>query len=355
MSKINVIYDGDMGGDDLWAIAMMLAHPERFNVLGITTVFGNVSLERATKNVCELLNYTGFGHIPVYKGSDRALDGTKRLGDDAYGEEGIGNTKLPDGSKAAESNLDAVSFIKQQLHRTRGPIFFPSTGPLTNIATVCHDLVDDPSLLRKMKIEGMGGALNPPSYGDNAIREGTKGNITPYAEFNFFQDSLAADLVLNSGVDITLLTMDSNQHFFLTPQHMDIIRSIGKEHDFGQNMMGMLEPAADLDIPKFGTTGPFVHDPCVIAHMLEPGLFSGHRYKLRVTHDEDLALERTRNGELNKIGKGSKGDPLFLDNLEDPNLLFNIFKTSLEKLWTKMEPRYSPDSKRGARVKPRPQ
>ncbi|MAS87004.1 MAG: hypothetical protein CMH30_03370 [Micavibrio sp.] len=260
MKRIPVIYDGDMGGDDLWAITLMLAHPDIFDVKGITTVFGNVDVTQATKNVCDLLAYLGHEDIPVYVGEDRPIQGARMFGDDAYGEGGVGGVFFPENNKKAESQ-SAIKFITQTLKNSNEPITLIGTGPMTNLALV---IKDHPELHSKIKqVIVMGGAIKPGPHPNPPHRVG---NITEAAEFNFFQDSFAPNIVAQSGIKLTVMTADANQQYALTDTIKERFRTIGS---FGEMMIQMTSAVEHLDREKFGMDGPALHDPCVILYLLQ--------------------------------------------------------------------------------------
>ncbi len=264
-----VIYDGDMGGDDLWAITLMLAHPDVFDVKGITTVFGNVDVNQATKNVCDLLAYLGREDIPVYVGADAPIQGRRMFGDDAYGEGGVGGVFFPENNKKAEDK-NAIDFIVQTLKEANEPITLIGTGPMTNLALIVRDYPELHSQIKEIVV--MGGAIKP---GPHPVPPHRIGNITEAAEFNFFQDSFAPNIVTKSGIKLTIMTADVNQQYAITDDIKTRFRDIGS---FGEMMIQMTSAVEHLDREKFGMDGPALHDPCVILYLLQQ-LNLGHFYK----------------------------------------------------------------------------
>jgi pyrimidine-specific ribonucleoside hydrolase len=288
MKRIPVIYDGDMGGDDLWAITLMLADPDVFDVKGITVVFGNVDVNQATKNVCDLLAYLGREDIPVYVGADMPIKGRRMFGDDAYGEGGVGGVFFPENNKKPEA-LSATDFIKETLRDTDKPITLIGTGPMTNLAIIVRD---HPELHDKIKeIIVMGGAIKPGPFPNTPHRVG---NITKAAEFNFFQDSFAPNIVAQSGVKLVVMTADANQQYALTQDVKDRFSAIGT---FGEMMIKMTSAVEHLDREKFGMDGPAMHDPCVILYLLQQ---AGHGiYYASAKNQGFTTTEEPENWEQN--------------------------------------------------------
>ena len=294
-----VIYDGDMGGDDLWAITLMLAHPDVFDVKGITTVFGNVDVNQATKNVCDLLAYLGREDIPVYVGADAPIQGRRMFGDDAYGEGGVGGVFFPENNKKAEDK-NAIDFIVQTLKEANEPITLIGTGPTSNIAYI---LLDQPELGSKIKeVIAMGGAHKP---GPNPNPPHRVGNITEAAEFNFFQDSFAPNVIAQSGVRFTLMTADAPQQYCLTPAFKQRLLDLGS---IGEMFVGMTTAVEDMDMTKFGTEGAFMHDSAVILYLLQQagkGEFYAPAKKQAIEVTESPE-EWDQNGAMHLIDDESK-------------------------------------------------
>lgn len=276
MQKIPVIYDGDMGGDDLWAIAALLGQQDRFDLKGITTVFGNVSCDLATKNVMNFINALGYGHIPVAAGASRPRDGHLPFGDDAYGEHGVGGVILPD-SPYKPVSMDAVEWAREQLLSTTDKTTIFVTGPATNMAELVYRYPDITEKIDRFII--MAGADQPPGKDSEPVTlengDIRRGNITPHAEFNAFQDPAALNLLVMSGVDCHFLTMDSNQHLILNERRKEQFRRAGINKS--AEMLQMMEAVTDLDKSKFHVDGAFIHDPNVITYALHPEWYAVSR------------------------------------------------------------------------------
>ena len=191
-----IIIDTDTATDDAIAIIMALKNKE-FDIKAITTVAGNVNLDLATNNAlytCELCQKD----IPVYKGESKPLKRKLETSKFFHGKDGMGDTgpyypkRLPGKETATKKIISLVNKYPKEIE-------IIGIGPLTNIAKV---FIQEPEILKKIKnLYIMGG-----------VGEG-KGNITEYAEFNFWVDPEAADIVLNSGIPIKMIAWDTTQTY----------------------------------------------------------------------------------------------------------------------------------------------
>ena len=190
IQPIQLIIDTDPGVDDAIAILMAMAASE-IEILGLTTVGGNVPLARATRNALSLLQAASRSDIPVAKGASRPLRGKFAYAPHFHGPGGL-SQRLPDPANGPVED-GAVKFLYDQLTGERGEAVLVALGPLTNLAVL---LREHPNALEQAKqIVVMGGAVNTP------------GNVTPEAEFNFYCDPVAADIVLSSRLPITMVDL----------------------------------------------------------------------------------------------------------------------------------------------------
>ncbi len=205
-----VIIDTDTATDDAIAIIMALKH-NNFDVKAITTVAGNVDLQQATQNALytvELCNK----NIPVYKGSSGPIKRKLETSKFFHGKDGLGDTG-PYIPKLKEQKENAINKIVSLINSNPNEIEIIAIGPLTNIAKVFDE---DPSTINKLKsLYIMGG-----------IGEG-KGNITHHAEFNFWVDPDAADLVLNSNIKVHLIAWDTTQIYgYINKENFEELKKI---------------------------------------------------------------------------------------------------------------------------------
>ncbi|PZQ46541.1 MAG: hypothetical protein DI551_04860 [Micavibrio aeruginosavorus] len=325
MNKIPVLYDGDMGGDDLWAIAMLLAHSDRFDLRAIATVFGNVSQPHATQNVLDFLHWLGRDDVEVVQGMDKPCDGMRPFGDDAYGADGVGGVVLPLSPRSI-AQVDIADWYRTQLDAQKEKTTVFATGPATNLALFLQKY---PIYRQKIdQIIFMAGGLNPP--GKNGARvalengEQRVGNITPYAEFNAYQDPKALNILLESGVKCTFMAMDATQNLVLTPARQETIQSI--DHLYAPDFHRMLMAVAELDQTKFGVDGPFIHDPHVITYALNPDLYKAA--PIPELHFHEARPEDERRGQA-VIAQGKKSNAQWLYGITDPDVVFILMEQSL--------------------------
>lgn len=257
-SRAPIIIDTDPGQDDAVAILLALASPE-LEVLGITTVAGNVPLALTSRNARIVCALAGRAEVPVHAGADRPLLRPLVTAEHVHGKTGLDGPPLPEPPQPL-AEAHAVDFLIETLmRRAAGTVTLCPLGPLTNIALA---LMREPRIAPRIRrIVLMGGGCF----------EG--GNITPAAEFNIYVDPQAADLVLRSGVPITMAPLDVTHQALTLPHRVAAIRAIGTP--LAETVAQWLEFAERFDVQKYGQAGGPLHDPCVIAWLLRPELFSG--------------------------------------------------------------------------------
>ncbi|MGQ3045555.1 MAG: nucleoside hydrolase [Niveispirillum sp.] len=269
----SLILDGDPGTDDLLAWMWVLAQPQRARVLGISAVNGNVTLDRTTANALSFLDHVGAPDIPVHAGAKAPLGKDEPPpGDGAFAESGLGDLVLAPSARQAASH-DAVGWMAQTLRsmpvRT---VTILATGPLTNLALLRATAPD--AYARIGRIVAMGGSFGP--LPPNFVR---RGNVTPFAEFNFWMDAAAAQSVLNGGVPVLLAPADVTHQLISTPARLAAARALPK---FGEEVARMLHAPYHLDKPKFHTEGAFLHDPTAVAGLFHPDLFETVRAQTHI-------------------------------------------------------------------------
>ena len=262
MKQRPLIIDCDPGVDDALALLIAMAFPESFNILGISTVGGNVSLERVTKNALKICELAGRQDIPVYAGCGRPLvKPSIRTEEGIHGETGLGGSHLPEPILKAQTQ-HGVDFIIDTIHKTSEPVTLVPIGPLTNIAMA---LVKDPRIKENIaEIVFMGGSI----FGGN-VPGG-------YAEFNIFTDPHAADVVFRSGIKITMVGLDVTHKVPLT---LEGLKTVGAyQTSISQFIVDMLEPQISTEKERFGIDGMIIHDACTIAYLLKREIFKGKDY-----------------------------------------------------------------------------
>jgi len=261
-----IIIDTDPGQDDAVAILMALGSPEELDVLGIVTVAGNVPLSRTTDNARRILELAQRADIPLYAGCARPMRRKLATAEHVHGVTGLDGPSLPAPTmKVCEQH--GTLFIVDALRAAKpGEITLVTLGPLTDIAMA---MVLAPDIVERIaEIVMMIGAYS----------EG--GNITPVAEFNSYVDPEAADVVLNSGVKITMVPLDVTHQCRSTRPRLQAFRDIGNA--CGVATCEMLSFSEGFDVQKYGWDGAPLHDPCVIAYLLAPELFGGKRVNVCV-------------------------------------------------------------------------
>ena len=253
-----LLIDCDPGQDD--AIALLFAFgSHELDILGITTVAGNVPLGYSTGNALKICELAGRSHIPVHAGCEKPLLQRLHTAEHVHGKTGLDGVKLSE-PRMKIGAAHAVDFIIDTvMSHPEGALNLCVTGPMTNVAVA---LAKEPKIAQRLKeIICMGGAM-------------IHGNITPSAEFNFFVDPTAAEIVFRSGIPLTMLGLDVTHQALTTPQRIDRIRCLGTPvADAAADILTCFS-STGVD-EQFGLTGGPVHDACVIAYLLKPDLFEG--------------------------------------------------------------------------------
>jgi inosine-uridine nucleoside N-ribohydrolase len=261
-----IIIDTDPGVDDAMAIFYALDVPE-LELIGLTTIFGNVHTSLATVNALRLLEIAGRTDIPVAAGADNPLARPfKGPVPYVHGDDGQGNAHLPP-PRSRPLNITAAQFIVEQIMNTPGEITLIPIGPLTNIALA---LRLEPRIVQNVReVVLMGGNAFCP------------GNASPAAEANILNDPEAADVVFSAGWPLTMVGLDVTHKVFMRPEHLSAYsrsdkataQHIAKIVPFYQ---GYLEGAFGHD------TGICVHDSSAVNYVIDPTLFTVEQYPIVV-------------------------------------------------------------------------
>jgi purine nucleosidase len=247
-----ILLDCDPGLDD--ALALLLAHGDPdIELVAVTTVGGNVSLEKTTRNALELREYLGFENVPVAAGAAEPLAGAIQNAEHVHGEDGLGDVKLPAAALGA-SDENAVDLIIRTIDEAQGDIHLVATGPLTNIALALRTA---PSLAERVaSFTIMGG-----SY--------TRGNATPAAEFNIYADPEAAAEVFAAGWTVTMIGLD------LTLQAVVNEGIVDRMNQLGRLGVELIAPLATFWTNPLDDDwdGQALHDVCAVAFVARPDLF----------------------------------------------------------------------------------
>ena len=254
MAPTPVILDCDPGHDDMLAMVLAAAHPG-LELLAVTTVAGNGTLERTTANaraVCELAGIRG---VPIAAGAPGPLVGPPRIADDVHGPSALDGAELPSGDRVPLRPEHAVELMARQLREHPRPVTLIPTGPLTNVALL---LRLHPELAPRIaEIVLMGGTMG-------------EGNTTPLAEFNIVVDPEAADVVVRSGVPVTLCGLDVTHRALATPEVLDRIRA--QETPLARTVVELLGFFGERYRALWGFPAPPVHDPVAVARVIDPAI-----------------------------------------------------------------------------------
>ena len=268
-----VILDVDPGHDDAVALMMACGAPD-LDILAVTTVAGNVPLEKTTRNALRILSLIGRTDVPVAAGAASPLERPLYTAESIHGESGLDGPEIPDPIFEPDER-GAVDLIAGILRESSEPVTLIPVGPLTNIAML---LREHPELKNRIaRISLMGGSVG-------------LGNTTPAAEFNVYVDPEAAREVFDSGLPITMCGLNVTHQAGAGPAERDRLRSAGR---FGGVVAELLEFFASTYQRVFGFDAPPLHDPVAVAAVLRPGLLTTHPMRVDVECDSELTRGET--------------------------------------------------------------
>ncbi|KAG2255004.1 hypothetical protein Bca4012_091836 [Brassica carinata] len=264
-----IIIDTDPGIDDAMAIFVALKSPE-VDVIGLTTIYGNVYTTLATRNALHLLEVAGRTDIPVAEGTHKTiLNGTKlRVADFVHGEDGLGNQNFPppEGKPIEKS---APEFLVEQAKLHPGEITVVALGPLTNIALAVQL---DPEFSKNVgQIVLLGGSF------------AVNGNVNPASEANIFGDPEAADIVFTCGADIIAVGINVTHQVVMTADDRDKLASSNGK--LGQYLCKILDLYYSYHLDAYEIKGVYLHDPTTIIAAFLPSLFTYTEGVVRVQTD----------------------------------------------------------------------
>jgi inosine-uridine nucleoside N-ribohydrolase len=270
---VPVLIDCDPGHDDAIALLLALASPE-LELLGVTTVAGNTTIENATANAIRVLELAGRGDVPVAAGADRPLVREPYAAVYVHGESGMDGPDLPP-PRARPVEGHAVDFLAERLTASDRPITLIPIGPLTNVGLL---LARHPAAAARIeRIVLMGGAI-------------AEGNVTPAAEFNVWADPEAAARVLGSGLDVTMIGLDVTHRALLTTAHGERLRTMG---EVGTFVAELLEFFRRFHAETYGFDGSPIHDAVAVAEVARPGLVTALDLHVAIECASELCRGRT--------------------------------------------------------------
>jgi purine nucleosidase len=298
--SVPIVIDCDPGHDDAIAILLALASPNEVDLIGVTTVAGNQTLDKTTRNALVTLEVGGRPDIRVAAGADAPLRRPLRTAAHVHGETGLDGPELPEPS-AQPVDMHAADFLAQLIEP--GVILVP-TAPLTNIALLLerhpevHERID--------RIVWMGGAIG-------------EGNVTPAAEFNAFVDPDSAAAVFASGIPITMIGLDVTHKALFTRAHAEQLREAGRAGRFVAELSDFFQRFHER---SYGFEGSPIHDAMAVAHVIDPSLVTTRHVNVSVEKSSELCDGRTVVDLRGVTGREPNADvgvdvdaPRFLDLL----------------------------------------
>jgi purine nucleosidase len=272
-----IIIDTDPGQDDAVAILLALGSRQELDVMGITTVAGNVPLALTTKNACIVCEVAGRSDVRVFAGCDKPLGRPLVTAEHIHGATGLDGPQLFEPSMPVQKQHGVDFIIETLRNEPEKTVTLCTLGALTNIAAAFQKAPD--IIARVQELVMMGGAYFEV------------GNITPTAEFNIYVDPQAAALVLKSGVPIVMMPLDVTHKVLTLKSRVEAISGLGTK--VSKFVVDMLEFFERYDIEKYGSDGGPLHDPTVIAYLLKPELFDGRYCNVEIETHSELTLGMT--------------------------------------------------------------
>ncbi len=270
---IPIIHDCDPGHDDAIALMLALASPE-LELLGVTTVSGNQTLEKTTSNAIRVLDRLGNTTLPVAAGAPRPLVREPVAAARVHGESGLDGPDLPPPQRPPAQE-HAIDWIARTVREHPAPVTLVPTGPLTNVALL---LARYPELETRIeRVVLMGGAIG-------------EGNVTPAAEFNVWADPEAARRVFSSSLAITMVGLDVTHRALITQANVERLAGAGTAGRLAADLFGFY---GQHHRRHYGWEGSPVHDAVAVAHVIDGSLLQTRRCGVRIDTGPELSRGRT--------------------------------------------------------------
>lgn len=283
-----ILLDCDPGHDDAIALLLALASPE-VELLGVTTVAGNQTLEKTTANALRVLELVGRTDVPVAAGAERPLARELFIAAYVHGESGLDGPALPD-PRTPPVEQHAVDFLAERILGSERAVTLVPVGPLTNIALL---LARHPEAAANVeRIVLMGGAV-------------AEGNVTPAAEFNIYVDPEAAWRVFRGGVPVTMIGLDVTHQALLLPAHVERLRASGPVGTFVAELHDFF---VEYHRRTYGTEGAPIHDAVAVAQVARPGIVETLHRHVDVDCESKLCRGRTVVDLWRRTGKDPNAD-----------------------------------------------
>ncbi|MBW3618177.1 MAG: nucleoside hydrolase [Proteobacteria bacterium] len=277
MTAIPLIVDCDPGVDDAVALLLAFAAPERLELLAVTTVGGNVPARLTARNARIIRQIAGRQAVPVYAGAEQPLVRAAEAASHFHGESGLGWMEPFEPDVPTAAGHAALAIVETVMARPAGTVTVAAMGPMTNLALAMR--LEPAVVDRLAQVVVMGGAR----------REG--GNITASAEYNIFADPHSAQIVFSSGLPAVVLGLDATHQVRTTPERLAAIKAL--DRPAARIVAQLLEFSQDVERRLVGPEPPPLHDPCTIAWLLAPELFTAVPVGLSVETSSPLTLGHT--------------------------------------------------------------
>jgi inosine-uridine nucleoside N-ribohydrolase len=271
-----LLIDCDPGHDDAIALLLALASPE-VEVVGVTTVAGNQTLEKTTANAIRVLDFVGRGEIPVAAGADRPLLREPFVAAYVHGETGLDGPDLPSPQREPVDE-HAVDFLAERVDGAT----LVAVGPLSNVALLFARYPE----ARPERLVIMGGSIG-------------LGNVTPAAEFNVWADPEAAARVFAEGLDLTMIGLDVTHQALLLEADAERLRSSGRT---GRMVAELYDFFHRFHADTYGFGGSPIHDAVAVAHVFRPELVETKHCQVEIECDSELNRGRTVVDLWNRTG-----------------------------------------------------
>lgn len=257
----NIIIDCDPGHDDALAIMTASAFKEELNILAVTTVGGNQTIDKVTVNAQKILSFIK-EDVPLAVGQESPLVKEIHTGADAHGESGMDGPSFEDYNYKIVSK-NAVKYMYDLIHNSKEKVTIVAIGPLTNIALLLRTFPEIKDKIEEICL--MGGGVY-------------RGNRTSTAEFNIYVDPEAAKMVFNSGVKIIMAGLDVTEKAMIMDEEIEALKGKGRASGLAWKLLEFYSKASK----RFGFEGSALHDLCTIVYLLRPDLFKGVNFHVDV-------------------------------------------------------------------------
>ncbi|MFM9151128.1 MAG: nucleoside hydrolase [Candidatus Planktophila sp.] len=282
---MKVILDTDPGIDDALAIILLKAMPE-ISLQAITVTHGNTSVEKCTTNALKLVELLEMTDIPVAMGATEPLVRALSIAEETHGDTGLGHALLPN-PKAQVVEENAANLIIDIVNANPGEITILCIGPVTNVALA---LLKEPSLRKKIKnVVSMAGTFHYP------------GNATPSSEYNVFCDPESFDILLRSGIDLTIVPLDVTYQCLFTKAHVE--RLSGAREDIRTFIDRSTAFYMEFHAEYQGIQGCAINDPLAAAILVKPDLVTYRDYYVNVELHGEFTTAKLSADHFNATGK----------------------------------------------------